>query len=85
MNQDFFKIYFSTTICIEVQSIVIVVSIVSTCRHLVECLVDAGKGKEASSFAKATSDFIESHIPDLYPKIFSLQVKPRFFFFLCAD
>uniref|UniRef100_A0A4W5LH89 Uncharacterized protein n=1 Tax=Hucho hucho TaxID=62062 RepID=A0A4W5LH89_9TELE len=46
--------------------------------HLVECLVDAGKGKEASSFAKATSDFIESHIPDLYPKIFSLQVKPLF-------
>ncbi|XP_034148794.1 cilia- and flagella-associated protein 46 isoform X2 [Esox lucius] len=43
--------------------------------HLVTCLVDAGKGKEASSFAKATSDFIESHAPDLYPNIFSLQVR----------
>uniref|UniRef100_A0A8C7V183 Cilia and flagella associated protein 46 n=1 Tax=Oncorhynchus mykiss TaxID=8022 RepID=A0A8C7V183_ONCMY len=53
--------------------------------HLVECLVDAGKGKEASSFAKATSDFIESHIPDLYPKIFSLQVKPLFLLLLCAQ
>ncbi|XP_029553951.1 cilia- and flagella-associated protein 46 isoform X2 [Salmo trutta] len=49
--------------------------------HLVECLVDAGKGKEASSFAKATSDFIESHIPDLYPKIFSLQVRHKLFDF----
>uniref|UniRef100_A0AAY5K502 Cilia and flagella associated protein 46 n=1 Tax=Esox lucius TaxID=8010 RepID=A0AAY5K502_ESOLU len=47
--------------------------------HLVTCLVDAGKGKEASSFAKATSDFIESHAPDLYPNIFSLQV---LFFFI---
>ncbi|CAB1312512.1 unnamed protein product [Coregonus sp. 'balchen'] len=49
--------------------------------HLVECLVDAGKGEEASSFAKATSNFIESHIPDLYPKIFSLQVRHKLFDF----
>ncbi|KAJ8014503.1 hypothetical protein DPEC_G00040900 [Dallia pectoralis] len=43
--------------------------------HLVTCLVDSGKGKEASLFAKTTSDFIESYAPDLYPDIFSLQVR----------
>ena len=52
---------------------------VSFDRLLVECLVDSGKWKEACSFAKATSDFIESQAPDLYPKIFSLQVKPGIF------
>ncbi|KAL0964286.1 hypothetical protein UPYG_G00321810 [Umbra pygmaea] len=45
--------------------------------QLVQCLVDAGKVKEASSFAKATSDFIESHAPDLYTNIFSLQVQHK--------
>ncbi|KAM6956181.1 cilia- and flagella-associated protein 46 [Aplochiton taeniatus] len=45
--------------------------------HLVECLIDAGKGKEAGNFAKATADFIESNVPELYPKIFSLQVRHK--------
>ncbi|XP_023695682.2 cilia- and flagella-associated protein 46 isoform X2 [Paramormyrops kingsleyae] len=45
--------------------------------HLVECLVEAGKSKEAASFAKHTSDFIETNAPDLYPKIFSLQVRHK--------
>ncbi|XP_067091811.1 cilia- and flagella-associated protein 46 [Osmerus mordax] len=48
---------------------------------LVECLVDAGKWKEACSFAKATSDFIESYAPDLYPQIFSLLVRHKLFDF----
>ncbi|KPP75006.1 hypothetical protein Z043_105779, partial [Scleropages formosus] len=43
-------------------------------RHLVECLVDAGRKKEAASFAKLTSDFAQVNTPDLYPRIFSLQV-----------
>uniref|UniRef100_A0A8C9SWN4 Uncharacterized protein n=1 Tax=Scleropages formosus TaxID=113540 RepID=A0A8C9SWN4_SCLFO len=42
--------------------------------HLVECLVDAGRKKEAASFAKLTSDFAQVNTPDLYPRIFSLQV-----------
>uniref|UniRef100_A0A8C9R4N7 Cilia and flagella associated protein 46 n=1 Tax=Scleropages formosus TaxID=113540 RepID=A0A8C9R4N7_SCLFO len=41
--------------------------------HLVECLVDAGRKKEAASFAKLTSDFAQVNTPDLYPRIFSLQ------------
>ncbi|XP_048865345.1 cilia- and flagella-associated protein 46 isoform X2 [Brienomyrus brachyistius] len=45
--------------------------------HLVECLVEAGKSKEAANFAKHTSDFIETNAPDLYPKIFSLQVRHK--------
>ncbi|XP_030628131.1 cilia- and flagella-associated protein 46 [Chanos chanos] len=45
--------------------------------QLVECLVDAGKSKEAACFAKVTSDFIETHKPDLYPKIFALQVRHK--------
>ncbi|XP_036429472.1 LOW QUALITY PROTEIN: cilia- and flagella-associated protein 46 [Colossoma macropomum] len=42
---------------------------------LVECLVDAGKHKEAAAFAKVTSDFIELHKPEMYPRIFSIQVR----------
>ncbi|KAL7877973.1 hypothetical protein SRHO_G00046160 [Serrasalmus rhombeus] len=42
---------------------------------LVECLVDAGKYKEAATFAKVTSDFIELHKPEMYPRIFSIQVR----------
>ncbi|XP_058242545.1 cilia- and flagella-associated protein 46 isoform X2 [Hemibagrus wyckioides] len=41
---------------------------------LVECLVDAGKKNDAADFSKVTSDFIEQHTPDLYPRIFSIQV-----------
>ncbi|TSK22638.1 Cilia- and flagella-associated protein 46 [Bagarius yarrelli] len=42
---------------------------------LVECLIDAGKEKEAADFSKVTSDFIEQHIPEMYPQIFSIQVQ----------
>uniref|UniRef100_A0A673L3J2 Uncharacterized protein n=1 Tax=Sinocyclocheilus rhinocerous TaxID=307959 RepID=A0A673L3J2_9TELE len=42
--------------------------------HLVECLLDAGKKKEAAAMAKVTSDFIQSHKPELYPRLFSIQV-----------
>ncbi|KAM9477000.1 cilia- and flagella-associated protein 46 [Clarias gariepinus] len=42
---------------------------------LVECLVDAGKENEAADFSKVTSDFIEQHTPELYPRIFSIQVQ----------
>uniref|UniRef100_A0A4W4GFW9 Cilia and flagella associated protein 46 n=1 Tax=Electrophorus electricus TaxID=8005 RepID=A0A4W4GFW9_ELEEL len=41
---------------------------------LVECLLDAGKEKEAAAYAKVTSDFIEQHKPELHPRIFSTQV-----------
>uniref|UniRef100_A0A3B1KAW9 Uncharacterized protein n=1 Tax=Astyanax mexicanus TaxID=7994 RepID=A0A3B1KAW9_ASTMX len=42
--------------------------------HLVECLVDSGKHKEAAAFSKVTSEFIEAHKPEMYPRIFSIQV-----------
>ncbi|XP_060780970.1 cilia- and flagella-associated protein 46 [Neoarius graeffei] len=42
---------------------------------LVECLVDAGKQNDAADFSKVTSDFIEQHTPELYPRIFSIQVQ----------
>ncbi|KAG7462737.1 hypothetical protein MATL_G00187960 [Megalops atlanticus] len=45
--------------------------------HLVECLVEAGKVKEAASWAKVTSDFIEAHTPELFPRIFYLQVRHK--------
>ncbi|KAF4106176.1 hypothetical protein G5714_013838 [Onychostoma macrolepis] len=37
--------------------------------HLVECLLNAGKRKEAAVMAKVTSDFIQSHKPELYPRL----------------
>ncbi|XP_077103327.1 cilia- and flagella-associated protein 46 [Siphateles boraxobius] len=43
--------------------------------HLVECLLDAGKRNEAVAMAKVTSDFIEAHKPELYPRLFSIQVR----------
>uniref|UniRef100_A0A8C2F734 Uncharacterized protein n=1 Tax=Cyprinus carpio TaxID=7962 RepID=A0A8C2F734_CYPCA len=42
--------------------------------HLVECLLDAGKQKEAAAVAKVTSDLIQAHKPELYPRLFSIQV-----------
>ncbi|KAF4090490.1 hypothetical protein AMELA_G00052800 [Ameiurus melas] len=42
---------------------------------LVECLVDAGKENDATDFSKVTSDFIEQHTPELYHRIFSIQVQ----------
>uniref|UniRef100_A0A8C1PEX5 Uncharacterized protein n=1 Tax=Cyprinus carpio TaxID=7962 RepID=A0A8C1PEX5_CYPCA len=43
--------------------------------HLVECLLDAGKQKEAAAVAKVTSDLIQAHKPELYPRLFSIQVR----------
>ncbi|XP_026079139.1 cilia- and flagella-associated protein 46 [Carassius auratus] len=43
--------------------------------HLVECLLDAGKQKEAAALAKVTYDFIQAHKPELYPRLFSIQVR----------
>ncbi|XP_071380722.1 cilia- and flagella-associated protein 46 [Centroberyx affinis] len=45
--------------------------------HLVECLVDSGKMEDARSFAKVTAEFIETHTPHLYPKIFTLLVQHK--------
>lgn len=47
-------------------------------RLLVECLMDAGKKNDAADFSKVTSDFIEQHTPELYPRIFSIQVNHSF-------
>lgn len=47
-------------------------------RLLVECLVDAGKKNDAADFSKVTSDFIEQHTPELYLRIFSIQVNHSF-------
>ncbi|XP_067858761.1 cilia- and flagella-associated protein 46 [Heptranchias perlo] len=41
---------------------------------LVECYLDVGKIKDASSFAKNTAEFIEANVPHMYKKIFSIQV-----------
>ncbi|XP_073690617.1 cilia- and flagella-associated protein 46 [Garra rufa] len=43
--------------------------------HLVECLLDAGKRKEAAAMVKVTSDIIQSHKPELYPRLFSIQAR----------
>lgn len=49
-------------------------------RHLIESLVDSGKMEDAESFAKVTEEFIKTHTPHLYPKLFTLLVKS----FFCA-
>ncbi|XP_034040296.1 cilia- and flagella-associated protein 46 [Thalassophryne amazonica] len=43
--------------------------------HLIECLVDSGKMEEAQSFAKVTEEFIKSHVPHLFQKLFGLLVQ----------
>lgn len=43
-------------------------------RHLIKCLVDSGKMEDAASFAKVTEEFIKSHTPHLYPRLFMLLV-----------
>ncbi|KAM3606725.1 uncharacterized protein V6R79_022079 [Siganus canaliculatus] len=40
--------------------------------HLIRCLVDAGKMEDAASFAKVTEEFIKSHTPHLYPRLFTI-------------
>lgn len=43
--------------------------------HLIKCLVDSGKTKAATDFAKVTEKFIKSHVPDLYSNLFVLLVQ----------
>ncbi|XP_044070722.1 cilia- and flagella-associated protein 46 isoform X2 [Siniperca chuatsi] len=45
--------------------------------HLIECLVDSGKMEDAASFAKVTEEFIKSHTPYLYPRLFTLLVRHK--------
>ncbi|XP_029962388.1 cilia- and flagella-associated protein 46 [Salarias fasciatus] len=45
--------------------------------HLVKCLVDAGEREDAASFAKVTEEFIKSHIPQVYPQLFKIQVQHK--------
>ncbi|XP_041803927.1 cilia- and flagella-associated protein 46 [Chelmon rostratus] len=42
--------------------------------HLIKCLVDSGKMEDAASYAKVTVEFIKSHTPHLYPRLFKLLV-----------
>ncbi|XP_065152021.1 cilia- and flagella-associated protein 46 [Paramisgurnus dabryanus] len=43
--------------------------------QLIVCLCDAGKEQEAADFAKVTSDFIKSHKVEVYPRLFTIQVR----------
>ncbi|XP_050982360.1 LOW QUALITY PROTEIN: cilia- and flagella-associated protein 46 [Labeo rohita] len=43
--------------------------------HLIECLLDAGKRTEAAAMVKVTCDFMQSHKPELYPRLFSIQAR----------
>ncbi|XP_056147442.1 cilia- and flagella-associated protein 46 [Lampris incognitus] len=43
--------------------------------HLIECLVESGKMRDACSFAGVTAEFIEMHTPHLLPKIFKILVQ----------
>ncbi|XP_026212735.1 cilia- and flagella-associated protein 46 isoform X2 [Anabas testudineus] len=45
--------------------------------HLIKGLVDSGKMEDAASFAKVTEEFIKSHIPQLYPRLFTLLVQHK--------
>ncbi|XP_048465131.1 cilia- and flagella-associated protein 46 [Rhincodon typus] len=41
---------------------------------LVECYLDAEKIKDATMFAYSTAEFIQTHVPHMYKKIFSILV-----------
>ncbi|XP_047458245.1 cilia- and flagella-associated protein 46 isoform X2 [Mugil cephalus] len=45
--------------------------------HLMKCFVDSGKIEDAGSFAQVTEDFVKSHTPHLYPRLFTLLVKHK--------
>ncbi|XP_068423801.1 cilia- and flagella-associated protein 46 isoform X2 [Clinocottus analis] len=45
--------------------------------HLIKCLVDSSEMEKAESFAKVTEEFIKSHIPHLYPRLFTLLVQHK--------
>nr|XP_057920264.1 cilia- and flagella-associated protein 46 isoform X2 [Doryrhamphus excisus] len=42
--------------------------------HLIDCLLDSGKTDDAGSYARVTEEFIRKHCPDLYSKLFRVQV-----------
>ncbi|XP_045926168.1 cilia- and flagella-associated protein 46 isoform X3 [Micropterus dolomieu] len=42
--------------------------------HLIKCIVDSGKTEDAARFAKVTEEFIKSHTPHLFPRLFTLLV-----------
>ncbi|XP_078421329.1 cilia- and flagella-associated protein 46 [Cetorhinus maximus] len=41
---------------------------------LIECYLDDGETKDAMMFAYSTAEFIKTHVPHMYKKIFSIQV-----------
>ncbi|XP_008297596.1 tetratricopeptide repeat protein 40 [Stegastes partitus] len=45
--------------------------------HLVKCLVDSRNAEEAKSFARVTEEFIKSHTPHLYQRLFMLLVQQK--------
>ncbi|XP_031140179.1 cilia- and flagella-associated protein 46 isoform X1 [Sander lucioperca] len=45
--------------------------------HLIKCLMDSGKMDDAASFAKVTEEFIKSHTPHLYPRLFTILVQHK--------
>ncbi|KAF3708572.1 Cilia- and flagella-associated protein 46 [Channa argus] len=46
-------------------------------RHLIKCLLDSGKKEDAAIFAKDTEEFVNSHAPHLYPRLFTLMVQHK--------
>ncbi|XP_061914763.1 cilia- and flagella-associated protein 46 isoform X8 [Entelurus aequoreus] len=42
--------------------------------HLLDCLLDSGKMDDAGSYARVSEEFIKKHCPNLYYKLFRLQV-----------
>ncbi|KAL6101538.1 cfap46 [Pungitius sinensis] len=44
---------------------------------LIKCLVDSGEMDEAARWAKHTEDFMKSHTPHLYPRLFMLLVQHK--------
>ncbi|KAK2922244.1 cilia- and flagella-associated protein 46 [Channa argus] len=45
--------------------------------HLIKCLLDSGKKEDAAIFAKDTEEFVNSHAPHLYPRLFTLMVQHK--------
>ncbi|KAM9847487.1 cilia- and flagella-associated protein 46 [Aulostomus maculatus] len=45
--------------------------------HLIDCLMDSGKTEDAGSFAKVTEEFIKTHTPHLFPKLFTSLVEHK--------
>ncbi|XP_074502975.1 cilia- and flagella-associated protein 46 isoform X2 [Sebastes fasciatus] len=45
--------------------------------HLIKCLVDSKEMEDATSFAEVTEEFIKSHTPHLYPRLFTLLVQHK--------